>query len=292
MRGDKKGIVRFWIVLLMVWLGTISVAAQGETAVESLSVQIWPDYDQPNVLVLLMAELTDVTPLPATVTIPLPPEATVHVVAYLTEDGVLTDDIAYTETADSVTLTTVTPSFRVEYYYPYLVDGDQHSFTFNWQGEMAVNQMSVSVQQPASAVDLVTEPEATAVSMQQSDGLTYHTLPLESVAAGQDYDVSIRYQMASPLLTVNRLQNQVSSATAVAPAATVPTATPSWALYLAAVGTALIGIAMFWQAYNSRQKRQRPVPRKQADKASFCHNCGQRRQLNDQFCRHCGTALK
>jgi hypothetical protein len=89
--------------------------------------------------------------------------------------------------------------------------------------------------------------------------------------------------MTSPLLTVARLQNQGEVETAV---------TPNWALYLAATGMALIGIAMFWQVYSNRQKARRAKPRAASAKTSFCHNCGQRNQKGDQFCRQCGTALK
>ena len=281
-------------ILFVFCLWVLSVEAQADTTIDTLTVEIWPDYDQPDVLVLLTGELAHTTALPATVTIPLPANARVNAVARITPDRVMIDDIDYTETADSITLTTPDPSFRVEYYYPYSVAGDQHSFAFNWTPNMAINQMFVAIQQPASAANLTTNPATTDVAIRQTDGLTYHTLPAESVPAGQTFAVSVSYQMTSPLLTAAQLQNQGSGATGVSPSSTTPTATSNWALYLAAVGTTLIGIAMFWQAYNNRQKRgpTRPARSKSTAKASFCHNCGQRRQRGDQFCRHCGTALK
>ncbi|MCB8943523.1 MAG: zinc ribbon domain-containing protein [Ardenticatenaceae bacterium] len=293
--GKWHGSLRVLVILLMGWLWAQPVAAQGAATLDTLSVEIWPDYDQTDVLVLLTGQLAASMALPATLTIPLPPNADINAVARITSDGMMTDDIDFTQTADSVTLTTPDPQFRVEYYYPYTVDGDQHSFSFNWTAALAVDQMTVSVQQPVSAAEMTTNPAATAVSTRQLDGLTYHALPPETIPAGQAYSVSVTYQMTSPLLTVAQLQSQNSGGTAVTTVTTVPEATPNWALYLAAVGTALIGIAMFWQAYskrNNQPKRRRPAPNKQAASAKFCHNCGERRHPGDQFCRSCGTALK
>jgi hypothetical protein len=257
--------------------------AQAVTAVDTLSVEIWPDYDQASVLVLLTGELSSDTELPATITVPLPPDARINAVARISPEGFMSDDIDFTEAADAVTLTTPDPSFRVEYYYPYRADGEQRNFTFNWTADFAVNQMTVSVQQPISADTLTTNPAAAAISTSQSDGLNYHVLPIQSVPARQSYTASVNYHMTSPLLTVARLQNQGEVETAV---------TPNWALYLAATGMALIGIAMFWQVYSNRQKTRRAKPRAAPAKTSFCHNCGQRSQKGDQFCRQCGTALK
>lgn len=260
------------------------VLAQGVTAVDRLSVEIWPDYDEANVLVLLTGELSSDTPLPATLTVPLPANARLNAVARITSDGFMSDDIPYTETADAVTLTTPESSFRVEYYHPYRADGQQRDFTFTWTADFAINQISLSIQQPLSADTLTTNPTSTAITTSQADGLSYHVLPIQAVPAGQTYTATITYHMTSPLLTATRLQNQAGEVdTAV---------TPNWAFYLAAAGTALIGIAMFWQVYNNRQKARRPVQRRPATKSSFCHNCGQRRHQGDQFCRQCGTTLK
>jgi len=281
----------FLVILLVVLLSGFHVRAQGVTAVDTLSVEIWPDYDQASVLVLLTGELSSDTPLPATITVPLPPEARLNVVARISPDRFMADDIDFTEAAGAVTLTTPDPSFRVEYYYPYQTDGEQRDFTFTWTADFAINQLSVSIQQPLSADTLTTNPAATAITTSQLDGLIYHVLPVQTVPAGQSYRAAVSYHMASPLLTEARLQNQGGGEAAVPPT-TNPTGSPNWALYLAAAGTALIGIAMFWQVVNHRRKTRRPGRHRPATKASFCHNCGQRSQKGDQFCRQCGTPLK
>lgn len=303
-RGERRGTtgkgrfliyLYFPVILLVVLLSGFHIQAQEVTAVDTLSVEIWPDYDQASILVLLTGELSSDTPLPATITVPLPPEAQLNAVARISPDGFMADDIDFTQVSAAVTLTTPDPSFRVEYYYPYEADGQQHSFTFAWTADFAINQMSLSIQQPLSAGTLTTNPAATAITTSQLDGLSYHVLPIEPVPAGQSYTAAVSYHMTSSLLTVTQLQNQTEEQAAVPPPIN-PTAAPNWAaswgLYLAAAGTALIGIAMFWQVYNNRRKPGRSARPGPATKVRFCHNCGQRSQKGDQFCRQCGTALK
>lgn len=284
-RQEVRGKTRFlafcfYLAMLLSWS---QLWAQSVTAVDTLSVEIWPDFDEASILVLLTGELSHDTPLPATLTVPLPAAARLNAVARIASDGFMSDDILYTQSADAVTLTTPDASFRVEYYHPYEINDEQRDFAFVWTADFPINQMNISIQQPLSADTLITSPASTATTTSQLDGLTYHILPTQAVPAGQTYMASVNYHMASPLLTANRLQNQGGKTTAVP---------PNWALYLAAAGTALVSIAMFWQAYNNRRKGHQPVRPKKGSKTSFCHNCGQHSHKGDQFCRQCGTALK
>lgn len=282
-KGQKRQLLAFFCLHLAMLLSWSQLWAQSATAVDTLSVEIWPDFDEASVLVLLTGELSHDTPLPATLIVPLPAAARLNAVARISADGFMSDDIPYSQSADAVTLTTPDPSFRVEYYHPYQTNDEQRDFSFIWTADFPVNQMNVSVQQPLSADTMTTSPASTATTTSQLDGLTYHNLPTQAVPAGQTYMASVNYRMASPLLTANRLQNQGSETTAVP---------PNWTLYLAAAGTALVSIAMFWQAYNNRQKKQQQVRPRKGGKASYCHNCGQHSHKGDQFCRQCGTVLK
>jgi hypothetical protein len=180
----------------------------------------------------------------------------------------------------------------VEYYYPYTAAGEQRELTFNWTADFSVERFIVSVQQPFSSANLTTNPAAYGVATSHVDGLTYHVLPTIAVPAGQAYEVAVNYEMTSPLLTAARLANQTEPAETEGISAVVPTSLPNWALYLAAAGIALVGVALFWQAYNQRQKTHQPAQRRGATKAEYCHQCGQRRQKGDQFCRDCGAHLK
>lgn len=282
--------------LLLVSPGYAQTAAP---TVDSLQIELWPDYDRTAVLVLFTGTLASDTPLPATVTLPLPIGAEVNAVARITADGTLTDDIQSSTSVDAVTFTTPDLRFRVEYYQPYTVESTQHSFTFDWLANFAVNELTLSIQQPTAATNLQTEPPATAQNGR--DGFTYHVLPSQAVPANQPYQTTLRYTMATPKLSVDNLPD-VPNLLEVATVESVTTSSPSivsqldWPLIIAGVGSLLIIIAVTWQLATYRAQRQTIQQRvtrhhqPASTQARFCRQCGKPLKQNDKFCRSCGTA--
>ncbi|MEM7112978.1 MAG: zinc ribbon domain-containing protein [Chloroflexota bacterium] len=273
---------------------SLTVNAQTEaTAVQFLGVELWPDYDQPAVLVLLTGTLPPDTSLPAAVTLPLPASSQLNAVARITADGIMVDDIDFSQQADSVRFITPDLQFRVEYYVPYVSEENGRSYTFSWQSSLAVAQLTTTIQQPAAATNLTISPTAVNVNNARSDGLAYHNLPTVDVPANTPYTVVIQYSMSEPRLSVELFE------TASGPPAAVPTpasTTPSLNTYfiLAIVsGVFVIGYVgwhMFQrQAKHSRRGRTRPI---KPQKARFCHQCGQKASGKDKFCRSCGEKLK
>ncbi len=301
----------FILLLLLVFLPTPFVQAQTAVTLESLDVELWPDYDEEAVLVLLTGTLAPNIPLPATLTVPLPEDADFNVVARITPANVMTDQGMTPQVeANQVTFTTPDNRFRVEYYQPYETSDTQRAFTFSWQSDIAVEQMSVKVQQPFAATDMSVIPTPASVSDGQ-DGLTYHVLPNQAVAAGDTYNVEVGYTMITPALTVNFLSDSGGTA-ATDEALPFLDAVPveeggfDWQMLLIALGVLILGATAVWYfasnraATNKRRpakpKPQRPKPAAaQATtlgKANFCHQCGEPLQAEDKFCRNCGTAVK
>jgi hypothetical protein len=133
------------IVLSLVPLA-IGHAQTTVTTIDSLVIELWPDYDKPSVLVLLTGTLPFDTDLPATVTLPLPENAQFHVVARIdSKDGVMKDDI-FSSPAPPDAMTFITPDlrFRLEFYLPYTVNDNQRSFDYTWLSNLSVNESSSS----------------------------------------------------------------------------------------------------------------------------------------------------
>ena len=304
----------FVIFLLPVFLIAFvpPAGAQGTaTELQSLAVELWPDYDRPSMLVLMTGTLPAGTTLPVPVTIPLPADAEINAVASVEEGGVLMSNPDYTIENGLLTLTSPTNRFHVEYYSPYEVDGNEHSYSFEWVSDLTIDQLTTVVQQPLAAVDFSVTPAATNSVANRGDDLTYHSLPPRTVAAGEPFTVEVRYTVDAPVL----------SAPAQSPASPIPaTATnpsapatdgfdPLWLLIGAGV-LALVGGAFFLGRYQSRagSRARKPQPARPAKTAArppaaptqpkqtgatrFCHNCGHRAQPTDAFCRKCGRALK
>jgi hypothetical protein len=283
-------------VLLVLLLKAFPLIAQSQspaTAVESLAIEFWPDYDRPSVLVLLTGTLPADASLPATVTLPLPEGAELNAVARISSENVMSDDIEFTTDSGQLTFTTPDGRFRVEYYLPYAADGTQRAFTYTWQASIPVMQLEVTIQEPAAASLLIIEPPA-ATSSSGFNGLTYHRLPVQSVPAGQPYAVRVDYTLTSSQLSIEQAP---AAAIVEGTETTGSAATVNWPLIAAAVGGVLIVMALTWQIASSgraeaRRRKARPVrPRKQSP-ARFCYECGQSLQPGDSFCRQCGTAIK
>jgi hypothetical protein len=297
----------FLIVGAMVWSwrATAVNAQTAATEIETMTIDLWPDYDQESVLVLLTGTLPPTVALPAVVTIPLPADADLHVVARISQENNMVDDIAYEVGENGVTFTTPDARFRVEYYMPYTVEGSQRTFTYTWLASESVIQLELAVQEPLAATNMVTDPEAATVMVDSRDGLTYHILPVQPVPAAIPYVTTITYTMSEPTLTVNQAA-PIVAAPATVPATIETAVSPTnWPLILGILGGGLILLALVWQLatkqaqkkitpspYSKSARPQTASPKVSATKARFCHQCGEPLVEGDNFCRKCGTAVK
>jgi len=262
------------------------------SVVDSLDVEIWPDYDRASVLVLLTGMLPAETQLPAAVALPLPQAAQINAVARIdSRDGNMVADIAWrTESADTLTFITPELRFRVEYYLPYTVDNGQHSFDFTWLAAIAVNSFQLRVQRPLSAGALSIEP-AGANIVSSGDGFEYYKFPVQAVPAGQPFSLHVSYKMDG---------SQLSAASMPPPNTGVqPPAAPgtgfSWALVVIIAGGVMIIGALTWQIVS---RRRAPGSRSSNDlrdevrsRTRFCRDCGGPVDEDDRFCRGCGSEL-
>ncbi len=300
-----------WLLTLLLCLPTFVQAQANQAAtIELIAVDLWPDYDQASVLVLITGGLPADTTFPATVTIPLPANASLHAVARISTDNAMIDDIEFTQNADSVTLTTPDPRFRIEYYMPYMANNSDRSFTFSWTADIAVEQFEVSIQQPGNAGSMTVMPVPANTTTGSVDNLTYHILPIVPVAAGELYEVTVNYEMIIPQLSVDLAgQQQPKPQTAVSPPQTLQN-NSNLPLILGIVGGILIVGVLAWALVNNQKttpRPKKPTPRKKTavktpstpsqpapapQAAKFCHECGEGLQAGDKFCRECGTAVK
>lgn len=305
------------VFLLLGLMPALTSQAQSPAStLEQLAVDIWPDFDQPSVLFLMTGTLPASAPSPATVTIPIPADATINAVARVNSGGSMIADIDFDDsTPGRLTLTTPDPNFRVEYYMPYETVDGRTTFTFDWQADLTVDEMLTSVQQPALATTLTTTPPAAEVSTGQ-DGLQYHYLPPEAVPAGERYSVSSSYTMARQELTAEVVSEQQPSPIQP-PASSQPSQSSdagfNWALMLAVMGGLIILAAAIWFIVSGRSSKSRsgksrilkpkPAGRATANRPSkkatarssgpkYCHECGTPIEPGDRFCRNCGAALK
>jgi hypothetical protein len=299
------------ILLLIFFLITITTHAQPlAPVIDLLEVEFWPDFDRPSVLVLLTGTLPEDTNYPAMVVVPIPENATVNAIARVDESGSMFSDL---EVDDSVpgqlTITTMDPTFRVEYYVPYSAEGNQRNYTFEWQSNLTVNELVATVQQPSLANEINLSPEAIQVN-NRPDGLLYHTLPVREVPAGEMYSLEMSYNLLRPQLSAELLGGQQPAGPSnITGNMGGQESGFNWQIALAAAAFGLAIAAGVWLLLGYRRSRRRvskprPVRRSRVKRtassinqgstkrANFCYECGQRLTKGDKFCRNCGTAVK
>lgn len=287
----------FLLILLALILPATGHTQDKVTVIDSLAIELWPDYDRASVLVLLTGTLPDNTRLPATVTLPFPKTARLNAVARIdSSDGIMKDDIISSTAPGEFTLITPDLRFRLEYYLPYTVNNNQRTFNFAWLADLSVNRFQLRVQQPTSANSLATEPATTNV-LRGEDGFTYYAFPEQAVPAGQPLLVRVDYTMTMAQLSVESLAPPSTRVQEPGlPSTTNTDAGINWPIVAVVLGGIIMVIIFFWHMATSRAAFRRPrthhANTQKQFNAKFCRNCGNSIDKDDRFCSKCGTALQ
>ncbi len=266
-------------------------------AIDTLAVELWPDYDRKSVLVMLTGTLASDTKFPAAVTLPIPETAQINAVARIDgSDGHMKDDIAFSRnSAGTLTLIISDLRFRVEYYVPYTVDYNQRSFDFTWLADLSVKKLQLTVQRPISASVLNTEPAAENI-VKGEDGLNYYTFSTQNVPAGETVSLHVGYTMTVSRLSVENLPPPKSDNQKLGlPAASTAGSRFNWGLVIIFIGGLIVVVSLAWHLASRRSSSRTPNPVdtqvENRYRRSFCSNCGEQVNKGDKFCGGCGTKL-
>lgn len=179
-----------------------SAHAQAEVVTLSeLVIQVWPEYDQPSVLVLYHGQVAEGTALPVELRFALPPDAAFHAAAYY--DAATGDLLNAPHVLEngSIVMSSPNGTFHIEFYDPALQsDGEQRSYTLAWEGDYAVQQLIWEVQQPPTAQSFSVDPTGGSLAVGEN-GLAYYSVSQPGVAAGETTALSLSYLNPEGALT-------------------------------------------------------------------------------------------
>jgi hypothetical protein len=294
------------IILLTISIFALSVQAQEAVRFDSLTIDLWPEYDRPDILVIYKAELSPEVSLPAEVTLRIPVEAGNPAVVAVGPDANSVADAVYDtqvmgEWLD-VSFIATTPAIQFEYYDPRMIkDGSLRSFDFTWLGDYGVDSLTLQAQQPLGASNFTLSPPMGRIIQDQA-GFSYDIIEVGELEQGSTFDLSVQYEKESDALSVQSLQIQ-PSATIVPGSSNLFSLDQPWVWLLIALGLILIGGGAYWYWRTGRQEST-PQSRRQRrasaanqtgvpeGKTIYCHQCGKRAKPGDIFCRTCGTRLR
>lgn len=274
--------------------------AQDKLHLDLVSVDIWPEYDQPAVLMIYRITLASETNLPASLSLRLPLGVQINAVAVVDPvKGLI--NTPYDNSVQGqwavIKLTTNALEVQVEYYTPLVKDGINRHVVFNWPGDYTLDTLEVNFLRPLGA-ESVNISQAPIDTTPGQDGLTNYRIQAVNLAAGQPFNLKIDYQRKTDALSISSLPVQAITT----PGPDTPghvTMTGILPLVLTGVGMLLIvagvvGFVVWQRGAQGAQVVKAPRPRREEnnDEFIYCHQCGKRAQPGDVFCRTCGTRLK
>jgi len=303
-------------LILTVWVSfflVTNVQAQGPMRLAEVEVDLWPEYDRPDVLVIYHVKLsTDVT-LPVDVILQIPAVAgEPHAVAVRQMDGGLLNAAHERQVEGEWALIKVTatmPEIQLEYYDPQIdTEEDFHRYAYTWLSDYSVETMRIVIQQPVGASQMSVEPDLGSFTQFQGDPMQYYAMEVGSPKAGEPVGVELTYFKDSDVLSIESLQVQPSAPingnTGEQPG--IITLLP-W--LIGGLGVLLLvgGGIWYWQLNQTGsqpiiQKRSRrtkstikspeQVAAENGGQGIYCHQCGKRAAGGDRFCRACGTKIR
>jgi DNA-binding CsgD family transcriptional regulator len=225
--------------LALVLLAPQPAHAQADFSLDRLTISIWPEFDRTAALVFYTGMVGPDVPLPAEITLPLPPAASLHAVAYI-DGGSLVYAPGYTVEGSLLTLTSPNGSFHVEFYDPALaIEGDGREYELGVTFPYAVANLYWEVQQPAETTAIAILPAPTGLTT-DSLGLPLHVIDAGGLQAGEEARVQIAYTRPTTALTADLLQSEPLPT----PVEAQPGGLPAWAIAVVIAAALVLAAAI------------------------------------------------
>lgn len=309
----------FWVVLALgiLIISTFSVLpASGEAdevpAIKNMKVSLWPEYDDPRVLVIYEGEFYNDVTFPQSVNFPAPLGSEISQVCALQppDDNHLCQLYETTTGAESLSISydLPIPTYYLEYYWDGIEGKPDKAFSFRYVSPYAVDTLEIEVQQPLESTNFNLVPQY-ASSTSDGTGLKYYNYTFTDVMPGQVINIDAAYFKPDDKLSV------ATSQVGVSPAGGGGSGSYAWIGILA--GVAAVGAGFFLlrrkqpavaraasrRAARAEAKRvvarraQRPAESPtaasgQGNGALFCSFCGTKLASKAVFCHRCGASMK
>jgi len=293
------------LFLLLALISALSVTAQGANlSIPSADLRLWPEYDDPGLLVIFSGEFTTTAAFPQKVAFPVMTGArNIQATVNDPTNGLLNQ--SWQMEGNKLTYTLPGAGFQVEYYLDRPPSGDTREIKYTFEAPYPIGALEIAVQQPARSTNFQITPAADSTYV-GTDGLTYYVINRAVLAAGDKLDITFSYTKTDSGFSEPQLA--VPNVTPVAQPTTPSQPATNWLPWaLIGVGlVALFGIGIYWFT----QQRQPAAPTRPVKKvparaavqsavratvagpAVFCTQCGHQLQPEDRFCAQCGAPRK
>jgi len=313
------------VALVIAWGATATPAQAAEITATQMKVSVWPEYDDPRVLVIYQADLDPSVQLPVDVTYNIPKGAEIGMACEVDSGGGhACKPYTLVDKGDYQALTyKVEAQHKIffEYYYDAFPAGTEaRAFDFVLRPGLAAANTTIEVQQPLRSTGFTLDPALSQVTT-DSEGLKYYSQDYPDLPVGEPFTVKVAYNKVDNDPSVQKDDN-ASAQPGTTSAAGGGGNNRALFIVLAALAFATLvfgGYKAFrpaaatsngrnrssgarsTRAHVSRDQRASggPVaPRRKADtgggasdadaKSKFCVSCGTQLRRQDRFCPECG----
>lgn len=304
--------------------GATPSAARAPTAnlvMARLRLSIWPEYDDPRVLIMWRGEMAPRQTFPASIILPLPKGAEIVGAGMISEQNELIlhpYEVVPGDTQDSLQLNLPVPRFFLEFYYhPFTASGAEKRFTYTMPTPYPLEVLEVDIQQPLKATNFTLEPTSME-HLTDKQGFTYHQFAYRDIAQGQSQTFTISYtktvltpsvpkQQPAPQRPKNArpLSNNVFVSLSILAGAMLIFAgwawllrgsqarrTPATASAPQSTPTPSAFLALLQEDVQIQETNVTTPAQPQSRVVNFCAHCGHKLLPDDRFCSGCGKPIK
>ncbi len=301
---------------LLVLLLLPAVAGASSLEASSSRLAVWPEYDDPRVLVIMEADLTEETELPATASFNIPKGAEIGMACEVDGGGGhACKAYKLEDKGDYQTLTYQVETQKklfVEYYYEaFPATPGERQFQLDYRPAFPTANLEIEVQEPARSTGFAVEPDF-AAGETDSNGLQYFNKQVSTPVVEEVLPVNISYSKPDAEPSVKASTQTDAGAGGLGGAASTATSRNSLITIAAVIGFG----ALFFMGY--RTFRPQPIgggsrrggrgrnenvvrssPAKQrgggksgkdrSSRGAFCIHCGSQVVADAHFCSECGS---
>jgi hypothetical protein len=274
------------ILLVLILIGTTAAFAQQEVVIDNIYLEIRPEFDRPEVLVIYTIALSESLNYPVDLTVKIPASSGGPAAVWEVVEGAPVET-TYNVSEDgdwvSVNIQTETPVVYIDFYDPeFIVQNSTRSYTYNYPPGLISNLVELIIWQPAQTENFQTSIEQLQL-FTDDQGRNYHVVnfnpdELDRLKVDFSYD-STRISDSSGSTEIDWM--------GILP----------WALGI--LGAGIVAFGLFNSSFGSGQKRKsrkkkKAYPGKNINKqgSNFCHSCGSEMSKTDKFCSECGEKTK
>lgn len=282
-----------WLLLILLILMGQSPGvshAKGDMRIAEMRVSIWPEYDDPRVLVMYQGRFHPDSPLPAPVGFRIPKGAEIHMAGSISPQGGhqhLPFKVSLAGEGAEVNYDLPVPEFYMEFYYNPFKGGEKKSFDYSLPTSYPVDKLEVYIQQPLRATELKAVPKPLSVFSDER-GFKYSYYAFQGLARGRELKIRVSYTKADPNPSVEKASGMAPEGSVEQKGRFNP-----YIIIISVFVSVMIAITGYYLIGRRGEAKLGVAPnREKGRRERFCPHCGQPASRDDNFCPQCGTRLR